>query len=129
MHSVIKSSVDQLPELVNSDYQLVWRGRFFKKTFLFQSDDSSYYVTIYQGRIQEITLGSALLRPWCFAIRASAQAWRRHWEMHPQPGWHDIFAMTKIGEAKIEGELQPLMANLRYIKEVLAKPRTLTVEV
>ena len=129
MHSVISSSIEQLPELVNSDGRLVWMGRFFKKTFLFQSDDSSYYVTIYQGRIQEITLGSALLRPWCFAISASAQAWTRHWEMYPQPGWHDIFAMTKIGEAKIEGELQPLMANLRYIKEVLAKPRTLTVEV
>ena len=73
-------------------------------------------------------MGSALLRPWCFAISASAQAWTRHWEMYPQPGGHDIFAMTKIGEARIEGEIQPLMANLRYIKEVLAKPRALKVE-
>ena len=128
MHSVISSSIEQLPELVNSDGQLVWMGRFFKKTFLLQADDSAYYVTIYQGRIEEVVLGPALLRPWCFAISASAQAWRRHWEMYPQPGWHDIFAMTKIGEARIEGEIQPLMANLRYIKEVLAKPRTLKVE-
>ena len=128
MHSMINSSIEQLPELVNSDCQLVWRGRFFGKTFLFQADDSAYYVTIYQGRIEEIALGPVLLRPWCFAISASAQAWRKHWEMYPQPGWHDIFAMTKIGEARIEGELQPLMANLRYIKEVLAKPRTLKVE-
>ena len=31
--------------------------------------------------------------------------------------------MTKTGAAAVEGDLQPLMANLRYIKDVLAAPR------
>jgi hypothetical protein len=31
----------------------------------------------------------------------------------------------KIGEARIEGDLQPFMANLRYLKEILVAPRRL----
>jgi hypothetical protein len=31
--------------------------------------------------------------------------------------------MTKGGHAVVEGDLRPLMANLRYVKDVLAKPR------
>ena len=38
----------------------------------------------------------------------------------PAPGYHDVIAMGRLGVARLEGDLQPLMANLRYIKEVLA---------
>ena len=31
--------------------------------------------------------------------------------------------MAKLGHARIEGDLLPLMANLRYIKDVLEAPR------
>ena len=41
----------------------------------------------------------------------------------PAPGYHDLFAMTKAGHAKVEGDLRPLMQNLRFIKDVLAAPR------
>ena len=44
------------------------------------------------------------------------------------PGWQDIFAMEKIGEATIEGDLYPLMSNLRYIKELIALPRDMKGE-
>ncbi len=39
------------------------------------------------------------------------------------PHCHDIFALAKAGEFRIEGELQPLMVNLLYFKDVLAAPR------
>ena len=41
----------------------------------------------------------------------------------PAAGYHDLFALTKSGQARVEGDLRPLMANLRYVKDVLAKPR------
>jgi len=41
----------------------------------------------------------------------------------PAPGYHDLFAMKKLGVARVEGDLVPLMANLRYVKDVLAAPR------
>ena len=56
-------------------------------------------------------------------VRAPAEAWQKFWEPVPAPGYHDIFAMTKGGHARVEGNLQPLMANLRYIKDLLAAPR------
>jgi hypothetical protein len=31
--------------------------------------------------------------------------------------------MKKLGVARIEGDLTPLMANLRYVKDVVAAPR------
>jgi hypothetical protein len=33
--------------------------------------------------------------------------------------------LMRRGEARIEGDLQPLVANLRYVKEVLVTPRRL----
>ena len=31
----------------------------------------------------------------------------------PRPGWHDLLALTKRGEALLEGDLHPFMANLQ----------------
>jgi hypothetical protein len=31
--------------------------------------------------------------------------------------------MKKLGVARVEGDLWPLMAHLRYVKDVLAAPR------
>ena len=56
---------------------------------------------------------------WRFSIRASVETWEAFWQPVPSPGYHDLFAMTKSGDAIIEGDIQPLMANLRYVKEVL----------
>ena len=62
---------------------------------------------------------------WTFGVRATASAWRQFWQPVPEPGWHDLFALTKRGAAAIEGDLQPLMANLQDMKDVLAAPRRL----
>ena len=63
-----------------------------------------------------------------FQITATAEAWSRFWEPIPEPGWHDLLALTKRGAARIDGDLQPLLANLQYFKDVLAIPRRLASE-
>ena len=63
------------------------------------------------------------MRSWRFAIRAEAQTWLRFWEPFPESLVFDIIAMSRMGVARLEGDLQPLMANLRYVKEVLEMPR------
>jgi hypothetical protein len=72
-----------------------------------------------------LTMQDALppLTAWDFAIRGTAQAWAQFWRQPPPPGWHDLLALTKRGEMRIEGNLQPLMANLQYFKDLLALPR------
>jgi len=58
-----------------------------------------------------------------FSLSASADAWSRFWQPVPQAGWHDIFALSKRRELAIEGNLQPLMAHLQFIKDLLATGR------
>jgi len=117
--------IERLFELVNADAALVRRGRFLTTDFLVEVGDEPFHVSVQDGRIASVTRGPAAARPWRFAIRASAEAWREFWQPVPRPGYHDLFALTRFGHARIEGDLRPLMANLRYVKEVLETPRRL----
>ncbi len=109
--------------IVNADLALMRAGRFFSGTFVVGFDDLPAYVTVERGRIAEVAVGRRLLRASLFSVRADAEAWAEHWRPVPRPGFHDLFAMTKSGRATVEGALQPLMANLQYVKDVLAAPR------
>ena len=120
---MIAAVLDHLAELVNADAGLVRRGRYLSTTFLVETGATSWLVTVHEGRVTRLERGPFLMRDWSFAVRAPADAWRRFWEPVPAAGWHDLFAMTKGGHATVEGDLRPLMANLRYVKDVLAKPR------
>jgi hypothetical protein len=80
-------------------------------------------VGVAAGRITQVAHGPFLLKPWVFAIRMPAQDWLEFLAPVPEPGWHDIMALSKRGIARIEGNLQPFMANLQYVKDVLAAPR------
>jgi len=117
--------IERLSELVNVDEALVRRGRFLTCDFLVEVGETPYHVSVECGRIASVVRGPVLMRPWRFAIRATEDAWREFWQPVPRPGYHDLFALTRFGRARIEGDLQPLMANLRYIKEVLEAPRRL----
>ena len=117
--------IKKLPELVNEDERLVWRGRFVNVDFLVQVSDASYIVSIQSGRITSISRGPFHMRPWRFAVRAPAEAWEKLWEPIPRPGYTDILGVMKRGEARIEGDLHPFVANLRYFKEILETPRRL----
>jgi hypothetical protein len=116
-------TLERLPEWVAADAALVRRGRYLSTTFLVEIGDAAWLVTVHEGRVTRVERGPFLLRDWTFAVRASEQAWRRFWEPVPAPGFHDLFAMTKGGHARVEGDLRPLMANLRFVKDVLALPR------
>ena len=117
--------IERLSELVNVDEALVRRGRFLTCDFLVEVGETPYRVSVECGRIASVVRGPVLMRPWRFAIRATEDAWREFWQPVPRPGYHDLFALTRFGRARIEGDLQPLMANLRYIKDVLEAPRRL----
>ena len=117
--------LERLAELVNGDEALVRRGRYLSTTFLVETGDTAWLVTVIEGRVARLERGPFLMRQWTFAVRAPADAWRRFWATVPAPGYHDLFAMAKAGHARIEGDLLPLMANLRYVKGVLEAPRGL----
>jgi hypothetical protein len=117
------AGLDELPERVNGNAALVRRGRFLSTTFLVGIGETECLVRIAEGRIAEVRHGPFTMPSWRFALRAPEAAWQRFWEKVPPPGYNDLLALLRRGELKIEGDLQPFMANLLYMKAVLAAPR------
>ena len=113
----------RLPDTVNSDEHLVWRGRYLTADILVQIGSTPFLVCIHEGKIKECHRGLPLSRSTVFAVKGTTKAWAAFWENPPKPKWHDIFALMKFGEMSIEGNYHPFMANLQYIKDVLAAPR------
>lgn len=117
---------EAIPESVNGDAWLVRRGRFLNTDCLIGIGSASYRLAIEHGRIARCERGPFVMPSWTFAIRGGAEAWQGHWEAMPAPHYHDIFALSKRGLLRIEGDLHPLMANIFYFKELLAMPRRQT---
>lgn len=105
--------------------ELARRGGWTSTSCLVGIGDVPTLVRIRQG-VPTTQADIPLLCPWDFSVRGSAQAWAALWRSYPEPGWHDLFALTKRGEFRIEGNLQPFMANLQYFKDLLSMPREAT---
>ena len=121
--------LERLAEIVNGNEDLVRRGRYFSDTFMLEVGETQYLIEVLQGRIESVELGPFVMRSWTFALRATEDVWQRFWEKLPKPGYHDIFALLRQNRIVLDGDLQPMMANLLYVKEVIAAPRKLKVMV
>lgn len=116
--------VTALPELVNTNERLVHRGRFLTATVRLDVGSDAYLIVIDRGRIAELRRGPFVMPSWTFGLSAPAEAWGRFWQTLPPPGYHDLFALLRRGELTLSGNLQPFMANLLYVKDVLASLRS-----
>jgi hypothetical protein len=122
------AAFERLPELVANDADLLRIGRYMTVDFMVEIGSVPFYLSVERGRLVTLEKGPLLMRPWTFAVRGTAEAWNRFWQPIPEPGWHDIFALAKRGVAGMEGDLHPFMANLQYIKNLLAAPRRIFKE-
>jgi hypothetical protein len=127
--SGLAAAFEQLPRLLAEDTKLIRRGAFFDARFQVGIGAIPFDVIVAAGRITALERGPFLMRPWRFAVRGTSEAWGRLWRPLPEPGWHDLNALMKRGSVQLEGDLQPLMANLQYVKDLLALPRQLAAEV
>lgn len=118
--------LQELPNWANRDKNLVYRGRFVSLDFQLVVGTQRCYVSIESGEVKKIEVGPQRMRPSTFVISASVTAWENFWQPMPAPWWHDLFAMNKKGNATIEGNLHPFIANLQYFKDLLAIPRRIT---
>jgi hypothetical protein len=116
MFSTIPARLEATPALVS-------RGRFLDCDCRLGVTDHPFFVSIRSGHIVEMTAQPGLMRSWRFSFSASPAAWREYWQPMPKPGWHDLLALTKRGEAVLEGDLHPFMTHLQYFKDLLALPR------
>ena len=115
--------IEALMARVNGDEALVRRGRFLTTTFLLESGQSAWLISIFEGRIVSVTPGPFVMPSSSFALRAPEEEWRKFWSRRPPPGSNDLMALIKRRVLKADGNLGVFMANLRYFKEALAKLR------
>jgi hypothetical protein len=120
---VLIKTFSTIPALLDAAPALVTRGRFLDCDCRLGPIDQPFFVAIRAGRIVEFTTTPALMRSWRFSYRATPAAWSEYWQPMPKAGWHDLLALTKRGEAVVEGELHPFMTHLQYFKDLLALPR------
>ena len=119
--------IETLPERVNNDAVLLHRGRYLTTTFMLEIGNEPFIVHVHEGRITHVA-SAGVMPSWTFALRASQETWEKFWEAVPEPGYNDILALVRSGRMRLEGNLQPLMANLLYIKGVLASIRKTEVQ-
>ena len=119
----IIGAFNELPALLRADPALVARGEHLNADCVLGSKANAFHVCFAAGQIVELKPAPILMRSWSFSYRASATAWTEFWKPMPRPGWHDLLALTKNGEAVLEGDLLPFMTHLQYFKDVLALPR------
>jgi len=106
------------------DAAMVERGRHLNHRCLVGIGAETLLLAFEHGR-PALTDRWPPLTSWDFALRGSALGWTAFWRHPPPPGWHDLLALAKRGEMRIEGQLQPFMANLQYLKDLFAAPRAM----
>jgi hypothetical protein len=121
--AAVAAAFAEIPALLDRAPELILRGRALDCECLLGPISKPFHVSIRQGRIIDMTPAPILMRSWRFSYRASPLAWIEYWQAVPRPGWHDLFALTKRGEAVLEGDLHPFMTHLQYFKDLLALPR------
>ena len=113
----------RLPDLLPADTDLLRRGRWLTVDCRIDVGGEPFFLAIRDGALAALERGPGLMRSTAFSFRASDEAWTHYWKPIPDPGWHDLFALTKRGAASMEGDLRPLLQNLQYFKDLLALPR------
>ncbi len=122
----VREMFGRLPELVDASSELLRAGRLLNVDCLLGPVDRPFLVCIRAGRITGMSAMPKTMPSWRFGYTASVKAWIEHWHPEPKPGWHDLLALTKRGEAQLVGDLHPFMTHLQYFKDMLALPRSLT---
>ena len=117
----IQARLEQTPHL----HRL---GALFSETILLKVDGQEFYLVFDRGHLARIVEGPSKKTPYRFGFITDADALQAFWKPVPEAGFHDIFAMVKIGRAEIVGDMLLLVKNLRFFKEVLALPRAAKTE-
>ena len=117
--------LEKIKDLVNADPWLQRKGRWVDTVFMVEADDRSWRLTVKSGRIEAIEAGPFVMSSSDLTFRAPLSAWTEFWQASPKPGYNDVFALLRRRLLRIEGNLQPFMANLFYFKGVLEAPRRL----
>ena len=79
-----------------------------------------YVIHMHDGKVTSIAVDPGPLdEHYEFAIRASADTWRKFSQPIPSPMYHGIWAATFRKDMRLEGDLLVMMQNLRCLTRQL----------
>jgi hypothetical protein len=115
---------ERLQVLCALDDRLVNLGRLVTAKVMVEADEQRSVIHILVGRVTSVDDAASIVTPdWTFALRAPREEWTLFWKSVPPPGSHDLFALLRRKQLRLEGDLHPFMSNLFYFKALFALPR------
>jgi len=109
---------------INSNKDLLKRGKWVNLTFTFGIENTDYLIEIINGKVNSIKKRVLLTKSGVFRIHGESVSWEKHWLKNPPRDYHDIFAMLAKKIIILEGDLTPFIQNLQYFKDLIASNRT-----
>ena len=109
---------------INSNQDLLKRGKWVNLTFTFGIENTDYLIEIINGKVNSIKKRVLLTKSGVFRIHGQSLSWEKHWLKNPPRDYHDIFAMLAKKIIILEGDLTPFIQNLQYFKDLIASNRT-----
>jgi hypothetical protein len=91
-------------------------GKYFTCAYMLDMEHHNFVIHMHDGKIDNIFVDPGPLdERYQFAIRASADTWRKFAQDPPPPMYHGIWAATFRTDMTLEGDMLILMQNLRNI--------------
>jgi len=114
----------------DTDSEIQANGKYFTCSYLLDMGEHRYVVNVSEGKVTRVASDPGDLdERYQFAIRASADTWRKFAQPVPEPMYHGIWAASFKKDMKLEGDLLPMMQNLRCLTRQLELLRTTGVPV
>jgi len=108
-------ALDELIAAINDDPELQRRGRYYTCQLKLVVGDRNVMFSVENGQLARIDT-DVTIDPDGITLAADADAWRRHRESLPAPGFHDIAAMQDQGHLSISGDVVRWLSNMGYVR-------------
>lgn len=107
-------------EATNTDEELNAHGKFYSCAYLLDMGEHRLLVKMHEGKVEATLVDPGPLdERYHFAIRASADTWRKFAQPTPEPMYHGLWAATFRRDMRLEGDLLVMMRNLRCLTRQL----------
>lgn len=106
--------IDEFRRATDEDEEIQAHGKFYSCSFLLDMEEHEVQVFMHRGKVEEVLVDPGPLdERYQFALRASAETWRKFAEETPEPMYHGIWSASFQKDLSLEGDLLVLMQNLR----------------
>ena len=110
-----KSWAGDFQKASDSDAAIQAMPKYFACVYMLDMGATKFIIDMRDGVVHDVNTAPAPLDSYQFALRASAETWRKFGMAVPPPMFHGIWAASFREDMRLEGDLLVLMQNLRNI--------------